>query len=292
MSHEVKALLIFCEGSHDTAFVRMVLKKLLGYQVVKLKFSEMPSPFNSLFETTVKSHAAQDMSLDMAHKFFLPDTILRQEDSMVFIYNSGGKTQYEKVRALLSTYMPLFEQAKIFPQKAKKIVQSVKYLFLYDADTEGIEAISKNLERDFSQIDGKNFIYSPWQNAGSNFGRIAKDKAVFVWGKSPDAGTLEDLLMPMFGSVEENRLILDKVKKAITDMFKWKIDAHKTNNSATELAKYQKAVLTTVGQRKKPGSSLSVILEQSGFITEDVLKASQITTEFVQFFKEFANTQH
>jgi hypothetical protein len=64
MSSSVKALLVFCEGPHDAAFVRMVFKKILGFRIARLKFSEMPSPFNALFSTAVQNHAARDMSLD------------------------------------------------------------------------------------------------------------------------------------------------------------------------------------------------------------------------------------
>jgi len=44
------------------------------------KFSEYPAPFNQLFKTSMENHAAPDMSLDMAHKFFLPDKILYNEE--------------------------------------------------------------------------------------------------------------------------------------------------------------------------------------------------------------------
>ncbi len=45
--------------------------------------------------------------------------------------------------------------------------------------------------------------------------------------------------------------------------------------------------LTTVGQRKKTGSSLNVILEQSGLITQEALDASDFTAEFTGFINEF-----
>lgn len=48
-----------------------------------------------------------------------------------------------------------------------------------------------------------------------------------------------------------------------------------------------KALLTTVGQRKKPGSSLNVILEQSGLITQEALDASEFTVEFAGFINQF-----
>ncbi|TNJ34081.1 hypothetical protein [Prosthecochloris vibrioformis] len=292
MSTEVNALLIFCEGPHDVAFVRMVLKKLMSFQVKKLKFSEMPSPFDKLFQTAVTTHAAQDMSLDMAHKFFLPDTVLQKTDQFVFIYSSGGKSQYAKIRSLLSTYIPLLEQAQIFSREAKAIAQSIKYLFLYDVDADGIGTVADNLTREFGQIDETNFIACSWEESKSIYGRVANDKAVFVWGGTPEKGTLEDLLLPMFDFSEENKSIVGKAKSIISDMFNWETDHAEAARSIAEVEKYHKAVLTTVGQRKKPGSSLSVILEQSELITEDALKACEITTGFVRFIEGFLEVKH
>jgi hypothetical protein len=57
MSKGIDALLIFCEGPHDTAFVRMMLKKLMNYELKVLRFSEMPAPFNALFEQSIRKHA-------------------------------------------------------------------------------------------------------------------------------------------------------------------------------------------------------------------------------------------
>lgn len=82
---DIKALLVFCEGSHDVAFVQQVLKLCLGFQKVKWKFREYPSPFNSLFKKSVQDHAAGDLTLDMAHKFFLPDSVLQKSEHLVLL---------------------------------------------------------------------------------------------------------------------------------------------------------------------------------------------------------------
>lgn len=82
MTIDINASLIFCEGAHDVIFVRKLLKLLMNYQDQNIKFSELPSPFNSLFKKSVEKHAADDLSLNMAHKFFLPDFILKRMTSL------------------------------------------------------------------------------------------------------------------------------------------------------------------------------------------------------------------
>lgn len=287
MSINVDALLVFCEGPHDAAYVRVVLKKVMGFSVKKLKFSEMPSPFDKLFETAVKTHAAQDMSMDMAHKFFLPDTVLRRDKHIVFLFNCGGKTQYKKVRTLLSSYIPMFGQAETFSQGSRGVTQSVRYLFLYDADADGLEVVIDNLNREFRTIEDEEFIKDDWQNSKSDHGKISSDKAVFVWGGKPEQGTLEDILVPLFDFEASNKELMSKAKKIIGEMFTWEIDHDELVRVVAETEKYQKAVLTTVGQRKKPGCSLNVILEQSKLITQEALQSSDITTGFVEFVNDF-----
>ncbi len=73
---KINTLLVFCEGPHDVAFCRLVFKFCFEINKISWKFSEYPSPFNQLFKASMEKHAAQDMSLDMAHKFFLPDRTL------------------------------------------------------------------------------------------------------------------------------------------------------------------------------------------------------------------------
>ncbi|MBF0629690.1 MAG: hypothetical protein HQL89_01710 [Magnetococcales bacterium] len=287
MNEEINVLLVFCEGPHDSAFVRLVFRKIMDYKIEKMKFSEMPAPFNNLFHTAMKKHSAEDMALDMAHKFFLPDTVLRNEKNMAFIFNCGGKTKYENVRIFLSSYLILSENVNTFRKGAKEIAQSVKYLFLYDSDTDGIDTIVANLNRELGEIDEKKFIVDSWTKTKSAFGRIAKDKAVFVWGRSPDEGTLEDILMPMFAFDNKNRIIVQQAEAAMKNMFQWKMNDPEKIRSVAETVKFQKAVLTTVGQREKPGSSLNVILEHSKLITDTALSENGTTMEFAEFVNEF-----
>lgn len=55
MKTGLNALLVFCEGAHDVAFIRMIMKEMMGYDKVEIKFSEMPSPFHNLFKTAVEN---------------------------------------------------------------------------------------------------------------------------------------------------------------------------------------------------------------------------------------------
>lgn len=68
--------LMFCEGPHDAAFLNRLLKKQVGYEKVELKLSELPYPISNVLQQSFKTRAADDLRLDLAKKFFLPDFLL------------------------------------------------------------------------------------------------------------------------------------------------------------------------------------------------------------------------
>ncbi|MBW1649678.1 MAG: hypothetical protein JRJ44_03165 [Deltaproteobacteria bacterium] len=84
---KINALIIFCEGAHDVAFCRLAFKYHFNINKINWKFSEYPAPLNQLFKTNIKKHAAKDMSLDMAHKFFLPDKTLYSKEKKTGFFN-------------------------------------------------------------------------------------------------------------------------------------------------------------------------------------------------------------
>lgn len=279
MNTNVRAILVFCEGPHDVAFVKKVFRIQLEFEKLEVPFSELPSPFHHLFKQTVLTHSAKDLSLDMAHKFFLPDIIFQKDDYFVFIYNSGGKSKYDTIRQLISLFMPLHAQAKTFAQ-GSAIVSNVKYLFLYDADDIGLSVVADQIKSEFEIIDDEPFLSEEWQNsARSHFGLIANDKAIYTWGASPQQGTLEDLIYPMF-ETDQNGL-MDKAYIAINDMFTW-------DDTVSAQAKRKKATITLIGQRKKPGLPMSMVLGETDLITKATWKSHAMVNDFVDFLKDFA----
>lgn len=125
----IKALMIFCEGPHDVAFCRFVFRRCLGIDKVGWKFSEYPSPLNQLFRSSMEKHAHKDLSLDMAHKFFLPDRTLYSEEHnyLVLLFNAGGKSRMDNPRNFLSDFLPLLEMSRVFPGDAEKAVSEASY---------------------------------------------------------------------------------------------------------------------------------------------------------------------
>lgn len=107
---EADALFVFCEGPHDIAFVVQVLRHVFGFMPAQNDdgnaptFSQYPAPLNNLFQTNVIKHAQRDLSLDMAHKFFLPDMILQHGSRYVLLFHAGGKDNHLPVQTFYLSF--------------------------------------------------------------------------------------------------------------------------------------------------------------------------------------------
>jgi hypothetical protein len=87
--------------------------------------------------------------------------------------------------------------------------------------------------------------------------------------------------------VQEHSELMDKAAEAISSMFTWDISHADPQRAVPEIERMKKSILTVAGQRKKPGSSMNVILEQSGLLKKEALETNSITKEFVGFIANF-----
>jgi hypothetical protein len=285
----MKALMIFCEGPHDVAFVRSIFETLFSFRRVSWKFSEYPSPFNQLFKRSVERHAAQDLALDMAHKFFLPDQVLMRDGQLVLLFNSGGKSKIDKIKELLSDLIPMMLNAGVFLQNATEAISESKYLFFYDADDVGAESVREQTYAAFAQlIAGEQWMAAPWSiDAHNPFAAVSDDKAIYIWGATPENGTLEDLLHPMFAV--ENAKSIEMAEAYIDSAFTWDLTNGELKRSVAETAKRKKAIITAIGQRKKPGSSMNVVLDQAKLVSTETLLSNHNVQSLARFITAFAD---
>ena len=291
---EVKALLVFCEGPHDVAFVQKVLTLCLGFEKMTWKFSQYPSPFNSLFKMSVQDHAAGDLTLDMAHKFFLPDSVLQKSDHkhLVLLFNSGGSSNIKEVKSLLKGFLSLLEQSSVFPDNSTAIVTQAKYLFIYDADHNGTTKLFKKIKNDFESIDEQSTWFFNELNmlSHNHFAALADDKAAYIWGENIQTGTLEDILLPMVE--KDQKEIVEKAINFIDNpLFKWETSSTDTQRKIAQISKWKKAVITCVGQKKYSGASLKVIIEDKDkgekLIKDNTFKDDPKAKDFADFIAEF-----
>jgi len=295
MMAATKALLIFCEGAHDVAFVRQVFKFCFHAELAKgvdgkgLKFSEYPAPFNQLFRTSVEEHAAKDLSLDMAKKFFLPDRTLVKDDWIILLFNAGGAKQISKVKLFLKNFIPLYQEASVFQQDALSTISEAKYLFLYDADHRTPNDIANRMQDRFATINETEWALAPWSIQGTKRGVIQHDKALYVWSGENGKGTLEDILHPIYEI--SNTEILKQSKEFIEGAFSWNLEWKNEQQKYSTLAKKAKAILCAAGQGQKPGRPLSAIIDDNVLGNKGIIVSAPSVKDFKNFIKRYTSIE-
>jgi Protein of unknown function (DUF3226) len=286
-----KALIVFCEGAHDVAFVKQVLKfcfkakTTVGKEGTGWKFSEYPSPFNSLFQTNVTKHAAKDLSLDMAHKFFLPDKTMEKDDWVILLFNAGGSSQIEKVKILLKDFIPLQKRSSVFSEETDNYISEVKYLFIYDADHKTPDNIAVWMQSEFSSIEDTEWTINEWNIEGNQRGVIQDDKALYIWAGEDNKGTLEDIILPIYKDADS--ALIKKSTEFIDGTFIWDEGVNDDSKKYSSRAKKAKAIICTAGQGKKPGRPLSAIISDNALAKENNIINSPQVKQFSDFLADF-----
>lgn len=302
MSHQTTdMLMVFCEGAHDVEYVHQVIKHCFGFNKVTWQFKDYPAPLDELFPNTIKTHAAGDLSLDMAHKFFLPNEILAKDNKSILLFNSGGATKFNDIKEFLSKFLDLLNRKTDFA--SGKVIGSLNYLFLYDADSHGatevqdtaisnlktITYFDQEIDADVDWEAGEWVIDEQNPFAASN----GIDKAVYIWGQTPEKGTLEDLLYLLFQ--KDNSDLFAKTQSFVDEVFTWQTNQPKLVQAIAEEAKRSKAIFTIMGQRKNPGSSMSVMLKKEvpkeALIAADTWKQDEHVLRFARFVSKFAKLE-
>ena len=180
------------------------------------------------------------------------------DDWLFLLFNTGGKTQIDKVKSFLKDFIPLYHTASNFPQDATSTISEVKYLFLYDADHKKPKDIATWMQAEFVSIDETEWTLSKWQIEYGQRGVIQGDKALYVWAGKGGKGTLEDILYPIYE--KSNTELLNKSKVFIEGAFSWNVEGINEKQKYSTFAKKAKANLCAAGQGQRPGRPLSAII--------------------------------
>ena len=286
----MKAVLVFCEGRHDVAFVEGSLRALGGCDQPTTTISKLPSPFGMgrtgrsrmrrrcLLMERLEDHDRKNLTLTEAAESPRPsfEAFLRNAKSrtVFFLVSTGGKFRTETVgkeRRILTA--DLLRQLRVaFSQNLLDGYDVKQYAtaFLFDADNEGVEQTLTTFRKwytdhlgDLSEAGHGNWLAKTQVPVGC-----------FIFHRPDDLkGTLEDHLEEMARDAwpntykAANRFIRDNC-------------GPKAGLSANR-AKRVKAAITVSGQCDDPGAPMTAII-QKGLHQEHFHKLP-LTGELVAF---------
>ncbi|MCE1246981.1 MAG: hypothetical protein LWY06_10085, partial [Firmicutes bacterium] len=181
------------------------------------------------------------------------------DDAMVF---SGSKTEEDQMfLSLADSY----------------------FLIIYDADEQSSEQLVLMCNKqygDIKDIDKKKWLVEDFVLSGNDaFAAFSgKNKALYIWADpTTQKGTLEDYIKPL---IREHPAI-QQAETFIDETCNW------DPTRVSESAKRMKAIITAIGQKEKPGSSMNVIIKQTKIIKPDELKNDELVKKFISFIASF-----
>lgn len=278
--------LLFCEGPHDVAFLNRLLKKSLGFKQKNLQVSELPYPVGDVLKQSFQTRAAEDLRLDLAKKFFLPDRVLEHEGILVLLFNYGGSNLKNNLPPFLSKVFTLLA-ASAFSGGAQV---PLSYVVFADADAAGTKPARQSISASLKKIEGQDWLTTEWTEL-ANLPMAAEQQTpqgrvgAYIWRKQDaDQGTLEDIVLECMGDPAATPL--EQTIQFVDSRFNWISAAQATPVETCALgAKRLKAIFCVEGQGQNPGSSLAVILDRSDLLSTERLNASvsvQCCVKFLQ----------
>lgn len=283
MSAWSHAHLMFCEGPHDAAFLNRVLKKQLDFEAVQLLVSQLPYPIGNVLKQSFKNRAAEDLRLDLAKKFFMPDYLLQQGGTLVLVFNYGGANRPKAIPPFLEELFVLLQA----PMFSDGLQVPLSYLVFADADVLGTATARNQISTDLQNIGGEPWLKTDWHAiAGSRAAQQSSAHgpvASYIWRQwGQDYGTLEDVVLECLSDNEN----IHETLAFVDAHFDWTLaPTAKPDKICANAAKRLKAAFCVEGQQAKPGGSLGVILDQGELLTAERLAASQSVQDCVAFLR-------
>lgn len=284
-----KAHLMFCEGPHDAAFVSFLLKRQFDFKQEKLKLSELPYPLANVLKTSFQNRASEDLRLDLARRFFLPEYVLARESTLILVFSYGGSNRKDSMQPFLDAVFTLLAVTSFSSIEQPAERPAYAYTIFADADARGVSDTRQMIGDEFSKVGEADWLTNAWTQitatkAASQLTGFGPT-AAYVWRKDQeDGGTLEDLLLEcLVGDAN-----LQKTLVYLDSRFDWSPPAGaKPEQVCSHAAARLKAAFCVEGQRTKPGGSLAVILGQSELLGAAELKRSAAVQDCMAFLAEW-----
>lgn len=295
----MKAIIIFCEGPHDVAFIQNVFKLKFGLIAnEKVKISDIKKPFGPFLNNGLKKHFMGDLSLEMSHKFFLPNLVYETSSNYILVFNSGGEKNISDIKYLISNFEYNYN---LIPREQTE-VDTIDYIFTFDCDykapSEKVESCKTKLNKVTKQ-DLRNEDYNDdstviWSFTGinsyneMNYAYIGDRVGFYFWTNSGEPGTLENIYFPIMSECNES--LLQNAQNFVDSNFSTKMqpsNPQKEKEVIAKKAKRLKAIMACAGQGEDTGAALSTIYKLNHLITDDVFSNNPDVTSFANFINYF-----
>lgn len=266
--------IVMVEGPHDGAFISKVMQ-VNGYKTYKRPIKEyQPKFIADYLSNQYKKAPVDEFNVQSVRQQILfPSYSLFLEEKLILIFQMGGDSRADRRNKLVKDIWDFLQN----PLTAETISESDKITFVYefDADDQGISNRLTQINTEIQSVDStfKGF------DANTTYVELNKIRwGAYIFADDSGKGRLEDIVLPMMESDNE-----DVAKDTIDFVEKRNGFALFKEKKPLTPANVLKVRIGVMGQLDKPGCPNSAIIEQSDYLTEAKIKASDICNQLFNF---------
>lgn len=277
----MKAILVFCEGEHDIAFVCRTLIASGDFERDDTKIGKLPGPLKNFFvkrfqERNVEKADAQKYS--KAAPPVLWDALKLNDpgiDVRLWFFCAFGQDQHSAVGKFIRQFRQLLQYAIEGGEDTG--ISSAAFAFLYDADEEGITSKLAKWAQNYKEPFPSAVIPNElgWQVLEDP--QKTEVGVYILRGHGQTTGELEDIVLPLMKS--HNEPLYEEALGFV--------DKHWPPEKGAK--KKRKAAITAAGQMHSPSYSMAVVLRDTPHLQDDALKIDPVCQDIVRFFKNACN---
>lgn len=259
---------ILCEGPHDVEFISRILKHN-GYESNdSMKIRDFPSPIDQLLINETTKADVEGLNLQEVRQVLIPNTTLINGENYYFLYSMGGDSKKFIRKQLLNdfyTLIPKENEISSLPAGT-----SLGILYFLDADDKGVAQRILEINEEINEI----LEVRPFTDHKEIYDHLGLKLGSFIFtGSDNENGKLEDILMPLMS--KNNELLFDAANHYLSEHF----------DNARKVQKYDndKSLIGVVGQLQISGSSNTVCIKKSNFLTEEKIKVDPKCVEIFEY---------
>lgn len=288
-------VIVLCEGPHDIAFLRKILKTIGFESGDSIKIKDYPSPMNSIIPSALKQADIEELNIKQVGSGARPTNLLRKDNNYLFLYSMGGDGKAAERKKFTQTIKEsIWKPGEI---KAGRSDNTVGIVYFFDADKKGVTSRIKDINLEIKMI--LNNEHDSFENASFFKHENVKYGAYIFSALDTSTGKLEDILLPLM--TQGNELIFKNAEYYLEQhydesrLYPFKIELTEgqikevRSNKNKEKNKYDrcKSLIGIVGQLQNSGASNVVCINDTDYLTLDKIRANAKCQEIIKFFQDF-----
>lgn len=265
---------VLCEGPHDVMFLYRILMSIGFTSYNSTKINSFPKPINDFLLKQAKKSNLEDINIKEVRNIIFPITSMIKNNNIFLLYSLGGDGKKDLRLSLLKDFYDFVPK-----ENEIEVLQNdtdLGVIYFLDSDNIGLEKRIEEINSEVNTIlNSKPFSL---ENKIVEIEKLILGLYIFT-GKDNDKGKLENILLPLMK--KDNESIFESSKKFLEENH----EVERCKSKFDDL----KSIIGTAGQLQISGTSNTVCIEKSDYLTNEKILDNEKCKEIIAFFEKLIN---